>query len=109
LLRDAPRPIATLAEDGCRRFWLPLVPDGGCGADLNADGHLDVVFSSFESAEVLVFLGDGHGGLREPPAKVALPAGTKGGRLVCRDIDGDRAADVVVAGENGRVITLLQK
>lgn len=109
LLRDAPRPIGTVAEDGCRRFSLPFVPDGSCSADLNGDGRLDVVFSSFEADEVLVFLGDGQGGLRDPPTKVALPGGTQGGRLVCRDIDGDRAADLVVAGPKGRLITLLQK
>ncbi len=68
-----------------------------------------MVCSSFASAELLVYLGDGRGGLRAPPAKVALPSGTKGGRLVCRDIDGDAKADVVVAGPKGQLITLLQK
>lgn len=109
MLRRVARPIGALAEDGCHRFGLPFRPDGSCSADLSGDGKVDVVFSSFESAELLVYLGDGRGGLRDPPAKVPLPSGTTGGRLVCRDIDGDAKADVVVAGPKGQLITLLQK
>jgi hypothetical protein len=103
-LRDASaRSVYQMLEDGCRRYRLPWKPDGICVADVNGDLHNDVVASSGDVRELRVFLGDGRGGLLNPPEIVALPG--PGGRVACADLDGGElgAAEVVIADAVGRV------
>jgi hypothetical protein len=97
------RSVYQMLEDGCRRYRLPWRPDGVCVADVNGDRHNDVVASSADARELRVFLGDGRGGLLNPPEVVTLPG--SGGRVACVDIDGASppAAEVVVADPAGRV------
>lgn len=97
------RSVYQMLEDGCRRYRLPWKPDGVCVADVNGDDHNDVVASSADARELRVFLGDGRGGLLNPPEVVTLPGA--GGRVACVDIDGvsSSAAEVVVADAVGRV------
>ncbi len=66
-----------------------------CAAvDANGDGIIDVFVGAIRSREVILLLGDGHGGLRRSSAVSA-----NGGpwMLAAGDVDGDGHADVVSA------------
>jgi hypothetical protein len=67
-----------------------------CG-DVDGDGAVDVVVlvEDFAAARLLVLRGDGRGGL-EPPA-APLRVGRAGADLVVADLDGDGAAECIVA------------
>ena len=91
-------------DGGCRRHALTFVPDGLCVGRFNADPHIDVAVASTRASNVLIFSGDGRGGLLDPPERVALPD-TGGGPLVCADLDGDALDDIAVfsTGPDGRM------
>ncbi|MBK8009878.1 MAG: VCBS repeat-containing protein [Deltaproteobacteria bacterium] len=87
-LASADTTLFDLPQDGvCTRYRLPVAPEGFCVADLNGDGVLDVAVSSGDAEVVLVYAGNGLGGLRVPPESFAL--GGAGGPVDCFDIDGD--------------------
>jgi hypothetical protein len=83
----------------CRRYALSFAPESACAADLNGDGHLDLALSSGDSSTVAIAFGDGRGGLRWPPASIALPG--NGGPIACQDLDGDGRPEVIVVGRDG--------
>ena len=60
----APSPF----EDAPRYFQVSVVPDRIATADLDADGHIDLVVSSSESAPLQAVFGDGHGELSNATA-----------------------------------------
>ncbi|MFG2972156.1 FG-GAP-like repeat-containing protein [Streptomyces sp. NPDC048331] len=87
--------------------------NGGSGpqaigsADLDGDGHLDLVTANSSSGTLSVLLGDGNGGFgtaSSVPAGIALSS-----RLELADVDQDGKPDAVVAapGSPGRVAVLL--
>lgn len=98
--------IDTTAEGGCRRFHLPVRPDGVCTGDVNGDGKQDVIVSGFARASALVYLGDNSGGLLDPPLNVPMPSAGGGGVLACGDLDGDQLTDVVTVSKSGVVSVL---
>lgn len=73
-------------------------------ADLDADGFLDVAVSSGAGDEILVFRGDGLGGLAEG---VGYPVGDTPILLVIADLDADGALDIVTANLLGDSISIL--
>ncbi|MEU6477364.1 FG-GAP-like repeat-containing protein [Streptomyces sp. NPDC047017] len=82
-------------------------PQGIAAADLNGDGHLDLITSNSSSGTLSVLPGDGHGGFgtaSSVPAGVTLPS-----RLKLADVnqDGEPDAVVVAPGSPGRVAVLL--
>ena len=89
--------LAPPREGGCRRHELPFLPDGLCVGRFNDDPHLDVALASATESAVMVYSGDGRGGLLDPPQRFALPDGG-GGPLACADFDGDSLDDIAVAG-----------
>ncbi|MEU9701604.1 FG-GAP-like repeat-containing protein [Streptomyces sp. NPDC047981] len=82
-------------------------PQGISAADLDGDGHLDLVTSNSSTGTLSVLLGDGTGGFgtaSSVSAGVALPS-----KLELADLDQDGTPDAVVVapGSPGRVALLL--
>ena len=66
-------------------------------ADLNEDGHPDIVTSNFESASISVLSGDGHGHFaRKDFSAPVAPFG-----IAMADLNGDRHLDIGIAHYSG--------
>jgi hypothetical protein len=80
-------------------------PYGILIADLNGDGHLDVIVPNAGSNDVTVRFGDGHGGFTTGPT---IAAGTTPRDGAVGDIDGDGDIDLVIAnsGSNNASVFL---
>ena len=76
-------------------------PSSAAGGDLDGDGNADLVVTS---GEVLLFRGDGEGGL-EPAGTVEV--GPNPVDVAVADLDGDGDADLAVAHHEERFLTLL--
>ncbi|MFE2150376.1 FG-GAP-like repeat-containing protein [Streptomyces lavendulae] len=82
-------------------------PQSIAAADLNGDGHLDLVTSNSSSATLSVLLGDGDGGFgtaSSVPAGMTLPSKLK---LADVNEDGKQDAVIVAPGTPGRAAVLL--
>ena len=91
--------VQTPGRGGCRRHALTFRPDGLCVGRFNDDEHVDVAIAARGVPDLLVFAGDGRGGLLDPPERFQLPdAG--GGPVACRDMDGDGLDDIAVFSTN---------
>jgi hypothetical protein len=65
-------------------------------ADINHDGHLDVIARHLMQREISVFLGDGRGAFRPAPvSRIALPY--RPGMIAVADMNGDNHPDVAIA------------
>jgi hypothetical protein len=64
-------------------------------ADLNHDGHPDVVTTNLDDGTVTILLGDGKGGFRNAPGS-PFPAGAKPWQVFVDDVDGDKNPDLVI-------------
>jgi hypothetical protein len=73
-------------------------------ADLNGDGHLDIVTTDNLGAEFLVFFGNGDGTFRQPFARYQTGAPTGG--MLLTDLDGDGHPDVVAEIYPGEIVIL---
>ncbi len=74
-------------------------------ADANGDGITDLFVGAFQTSDVVLFLGDGKGGLA-PTASV--PAGGQPWMIVAGDADGDGDVDVFVANRNGSNVAVIK-
>jgi len=74
------------------------VPRAGGIADLDGDGHLDVVAVNLNEPEVSVFYGDGRGSFS---AEQRVSVGRRAYGLLVTDVDGDGYADFVTANPYG--------
>jgi len=93
-------------------FWSRIDPCALDIADIDGDGHLDVItpnsdFEHSESSENLtsVLYGNGQGQLGEPVAYISgddIPVGVRVG-----DLDGDGRPDLVVVNSDAGTVTVL--
>jgi hypothetical protein len=93
-----------LINQGGRLFMPVLLPGAAqsfalATGDLNHDGHVDVVVPDRILHQLVVSLGDGHGGFTVAPGDVAATSSTIL-TAAMGDLDGDGNADVVVADGN---------
>ena len=93
--------ISMMLNDGSGQFPnITTIPSPGRGektcatGDANEDGILDLFVGAFNSDEMLVYLGDGEGGL-ELASKV--PTRGRTWRVVTGDMNGDGHVDLVSA------------
>ncbi len=99
--REGPGDVSLLRNDGTGRFTSlgNIATNARAGktcaaADLNGDGIFDLVVGAFGSREVVVFLGDGEGGLIYHTKFVA---GGSPWMVVAADVNGDGHVDVLAA------------
>jgi ankyrin repeat protein len=101
--RTEAAPSRLLINDGSGAFtqanvMLPAVRNAGLAfADLNGDGHLDVVATDFELPNQ-VWLGDGRGGLLDSGIRMSF--GEMFRHVCIGDLDGDGDLDVFFANFN---------
>ena len=71
--------------------------------DFNADGHIDLVVSSYSSYDVTVLLGNGDGSFR---AGVSYSAGQAAQSVTVGDFNGDGNLDLVTANSTGSNVSV---
>jgi len=113
VLRSGITSVDGKKEDGCRRFPLDFVPEDMCVGDFNGDSGVDVALSSAATGYLSVFLGDGEGGLLNPPDRVPLganpdSAAVRGGAITCGRVDADNRDDVAVLNRATQDVVLLR-
>ena len=74
-------------------------------ADLNGDGHLDLVTSHFRSQQVVVQLGDGTSAFETAPESPVLP-GYSPGDIGLGDVNGDRILDLAITRSDRDAVDL---
>lgn len=72
--------------------------------DFNGDGKIDVAVAG-ESQRLIIFLGDGRGGLRA--AAESAKVGEHPGAMAAADVNGDGKTDLVVANHDTDHLTIL--
>ena len=79
-------------------------PGALAAADFNRDGKLDLAVASDGTNDVLVFLGDGHGGLRQGGS---YPAGPDPTEIAAADFNRDGRLDLAIANHGVPSVMLL--
>ena len=92
------RPPRVVALDADHR------PSALAAGDFNGDGKLDLVVGSEGADDVVVFLGDGRGGLRRGSA---YPAGPSPTEIAVADFNRDGFLDLAIANHGTPRVTIL--
>ena len=79
-------------------------PQTFVAADFNGDGHADVALCGNDE-QLLVFAGDGNGGLHAIPQDARC--GANPSQMIAADLDGDRRTDIAVANHDTDYLTVL--
>ena len=102
---DEPNEVGILLGDGLGEFSPPTyypvgdLPLGIAAADLDFDGHVDLVTANRDTHDVSYLAGDGNGGFS--PAR-QFPAGAVPTAVVANDFDADGHSDLVVVNSISR-------
>jgi FG-GAP-like repeat len=87
---------------------LPLgsarTPAALAAADFDGDGHVDLAVASTGANDVLLLLGDGHGGFR---VGKSFPAGANPTELFAADFNHDGHPDLAIANHDTTYVTIL--
>jgi len=73
-------------------------------ADVDQDGHQDLIVASLEDDNIMVFIGDGHGAFTRSQS---FPAGDNPTDVLAADINGDGTIDLIIANHETTYLTLL--
>jgi hypothetical protein len=88
------------------RIPVGQAPGSVALADLNADGHLDILVANEQSHDLTVLLGDGTGRFTKAPSS-RVPAGNMPNDIALGRFDGDGALDLAVANHEADYLTVL--
>lgn len=88
----------------------PIAVPGGTGgvdlADVNRDGHLDLVVAAGEERGLSILLGTGTGAFTSLPATVAMHA-VRTGETALGDLNGDGHVDMAIASHDSYEVVVL--
>lgn len=98
LLGDGSGALATAAS-----FATGAGPRALDVADIDHDGHLDVVVGNSSGSDLSVFLGDGHASFSAP---TSVPVGVAPATVLLRDVDGDGLLDVIAANTGSADVSI---
>jgi cysteine-rich repeat protein len=76
-------------------------------ADINKDGHLDVVTTEIPDNNCRIFVGNGQGGFQLVQTRNVAPDNPSG--INVGDVNKDGAQDLVILAANGKIIVFLAK
>jgi len=93
-------PLPTGSPDPPHNHGLAL-------ADLDGDGHLDLLFGNQDAGSIAVLLGDGHVAFKPAPG-LPVAVGRRPYPFAVGDLDGDGAPDLAVSDLGGEAVTLLR-
>ena len=80
-------------------------PVSNATADLNGDGHLDLLVTNYITDNVSVLLGDGNG--RFTPTAAPVPVGNGPREIEAGDLDGDGDIDFIATNYSGNSVSVL--